>query len=289
MRITNFFPNNYKGALIISWDYELQKGADAVSKNWGIDDYLQTEKLLEILEKYSVKCVFYCLGYAATGDNLPYSSISQIKKISLLGHEVGSHGFSHEDISTLTKEQLEETLRKSKEVLEKATNKPVISFAAPYNRPFQFIKKFAFSKKYSKFDISDICKILKKTGYKTYRVEYKTIKERLQKMLFNIEELVHDIEIEQKEIFLFRISCHAGFDETSIKAVNEAIKKHKYAVIYAHPHSLISEGPQGMKYFIHFLNYISKLRKKGELWITTPCEVYNLIKKNFKKFCSMLI
>ena len=79
------FPDDYKGALVISWDYELQKGADfslSGKKEWGMDDYIETEKLLKILRRYSVKSVFYCLGYAALGDDLPYHSAKQIKKIT---------------------------------------------------------------------------------------------------------------------------------------------------------------------------------------------------------------
>ena len=237
----------YRGALIISWDYELQKGADCSmsgKKEWGMDDYTETEKLLKILSKYSIPSIFYCLGYAAKDDKLPYCSAEQIRMISKQGHEIGSHTFNHENIPNLTYEQLKETLIVSKKILEDVIGKPVISFAPPYNRPTKYLRKLAVERvlSLSGLGIPDVCKALHETGYKTSRFLYMPIPEFIKRGLFGIKQLTHGVEIIDS-ILCFRLSCAAGFTECARTAVQEAIKHNSIAVIYAHPHSLKADNP----------------------------------------------
>ena len=278
----NFYlPNDCKRALIITWDYELQKGGDSCTlgkKEWGMDDYTETEKLLKILNKYSIKSTFYCLGYAAMDGKLPYHSAEQIKKISEEGHEIGSHTFNHEVIPNLTYEQLKETLTTSKEILESVIGKPVISFAPPYHYPTQYLRKLAVTREISlsRIEITDVCRALHETGYKTSRFLYTTLPEYVKRRLFGMKQLTHDVEIIHN-IFCFRLNCAAGFTECAMTAVEEAIKRKNIAVIYAHPHSLKADNPQNVKNLIPFLEYVSKLRNSGELWITTPSEICSYI------------
>lgn len=276
-----YIPEGCRGALIITWDYELQKGADSSlsgKKEWGLDDYTETEKLLKILNKYSITSTFYCLGYATMGDDLPYHSAKQIKRISEEGHEIGSHTFNHEVIPNLTYEQLKETLTTSKEILEGITGKPVISFAPPYHYPTQYLRKLAVTREVSlsRIEIPDVCRALHETGYKTSRFWYTTLPEFAKRRRFGMKQLTHDVELIHN-IFCFRLSCAAGFTECAKTAVEEAVEHERIAVIYAHPHSLKADNPQNVKNFIPFLEYVSKLRSRGELWITTPSEMCSYI------------
>lgn len=264
-------PGGYRGALIITWDYELQKGANSSlsgSKVWGMDDYTETERLLKVLERYSVRCTFFCLGYAAMGNELPYSSAEQIREISERGHEIGSHTFNHENIPEITYEELKETLAKSKQILEGMIDKPVISFAPPHNYPTQYLKKLAidreiFSKQARRcLEISDVAKALYETEYKTYRVLYWPLWGFIKRKLTGIEQLTHSIETIHNT-YCFRLSCPAGFTECAKQAVDEAVKFGRIAVIYAHPHSLKADNPQNIKNLIPFLDYASKLRDEG--------------------------
>ena len=272
-----YLPNDYKGALIITWDYELQKGADSCTlgkKEWGVADYTETEKLLKILNKYSIKSTFYCLGYAAMGDDLPYHSAEQIKMISKQGHEIGSHTFNHEVIPNLTYEQLKETLDTSKEILESITGKPVISFATLYHYPTQYLRRLAVTREVSlsHIEIPDVCRALHETGYKTSRFLYTTLPESVKRRLLGMKQLTHDVEIIHN-IFCLRLSCAAGFTECAKTAVEEAVEHGRIALIYAHPHSLKADNPQNVKNPIPFLEYVNKIRSRGELWITNPSEI----------------
>jgi len=84
-----------------------------------------TEKLLEIFSKNKVKVTFLVLGWVAK----KYPTL--IKKISDLGHEIGSHGFYHRFAHSLTPEEFELDVRVTLELLRNITNQPVDIFRAP--------------------------------------------------------------------------------------------------------------------------------------------------------------
>lgn len=83
-------------------------------------------RILNLLEKHHTKATFFVLGWI--GEKYP----NLIKEISNRGHEIGSHGYSHEKIYYLTHEQFREEIRKTKKILEDITGQKVISFRAPF-------------------------------------------------------------------------------------------------------------------------------------------------------------
>ena len=85
-----------------------------------------TEKILELFEKYNVNATFFVLGYIA--EKFP----ELIKKISGLGHEISSHTYSHMDLRKVSKEEFKEDFFKSKNILEKITGGKVEGFRAPF-------------------------------------------------------------------------------------------------------------------------------------------------------------
>lgn len=84
-----------------------------------------TTLLLGLLEETGTKATFFVLGYLAQ----QYPKL--IKKIADAGHELGSHGFSHQPIHRLTPRQLEDELIKTKEVIQQNASIPVDGFRAP--------------------------------------------------------------------------------------------------------------------------------------------------------------
>lgn len=88
-------------------------------------------RLLELYERYNVKATFF---YTA---NIVKLVPDIVKMIIPYGHEVGSHGYTHDvkqafDVLSFTDQK--EHLRKSKEILENIAGKEVISFRAPAAR-----------------------------------------------------------------------------------------------------------------------------------------------------------
>jgi len=108
-----------------------------------------TNKILDLFEKYQVKATFFTLGYIA--EKFP----DLIKKIDKKGHEIASHSYSHLDIRKATEKEFENDIKKSTEILEKITGKKVLGFRAPY---FSIDKKSFWAmkilSKYFKYDSS---------------------------------------------------------------------------------------------------------------------------------------
>ena len=88
-------------------------------------------RLLELYEKYKVKATFFFTGHIAE----LYPEV--VKMVLPYGHEVGSHGYSHEvthAFDVLTLEEQIDHLRRSKDLLEAISGQEVISFRAPAAR-----------------------------------------------------------------------------------------------------------------------------------------------------------
>lgn len=88
-------------------------------------------RLLELYAKYNVKATFFYTAHIA-------KLMSEVVKMIIpYGHEVGSHGYTHEvnqAFDVLSFEEQKEHLRKSKEILEDISGQEVISFRAPAAR-----------------------------------------------------------------------------------------------------------------------------------------------------------
>ena len=84
--------------------------------------------LLELYAKYDVKSTFFFTGYIAK----LYPEI--VKMVLPYGHEVGSHGLSHEKedgFDVMPFEKQLSHLKESKEILEDIIGEEIISFRAP--------------------------------------------------------------------------------------------------------------------------------------------------------------
>lgn len=92
-----------------------------------LDDRIEVSVniLLRILEQFKIKATFFVLGRVAE----KYPEI--IRKISINGHEIGTHGFGHNPIYHQSEKEFEEDLIKSITILESITGKKVIFYRAP--------------------------------------------------------------------------------------------------------------------------------------------------------------
>ena len=104
----------------------------ALSKSISTDDWnsiacrveKNTTVLLDLFEKHSAKATFFVLGWVA--ERYPHI----VKEIDRRGHEVASHGYSHQLIYTQTPEVFRDETIKSKKLLEDITGKPVNGYRA---------------------------------------------------------------------------------------------------------------------------------------------------------------
>lgn len=83
-----------------------------------------TYRLLDILDEYKTKGTFFVLGWVA--ERHP----SLVREIDARGHEVASHGYSHQRVYTQSPEKFREETRLSKRILEDTTGKLIAGYRA---------------------------------------------------------------------------------------------------------------------------------------------------------------
>lgn len=83
------------------------------------------DKILTLLSLQGIRATFFVLGWVARKQ--PHL----VKAIARQGHEIASHGFGHELITSQEPGQFREDVRKSKDILEDISGTPVHGYRAP--------------------------------------------------------------------------------------------------------------------------------------------------------------
>ncbi|MBS3169518.1 polysaccharide deacetylase family protein [Candidatus Woesearchaeota archaeon] len=273
---------NTTGKLLIYWDYELQQGADVSTQKYkdGVEDYHQTEFILNYLQDKPIPTCFAVVGITAERGGLPYHAPQQLKKMAKLGHEVGSHTYSHKRITQLNFPELVAELQKSKQAIEKASGQKCTAFVPPWDKP-QFFFNLAIDfkpgtifPKNSILNKEKILHALRQTGYKTYR----TCPLTSRFALFHLSKPKYS-----KGIIEIPCRLSNGFSTEAKKLVKKAISQRGIAVIYAHPRGLAHPGPQHKHKFIEFIDFVEKQIERKKLEVVLPHDLQreSLLKKDF--------
>ena len=96
-------------------------------KNWDSMESRVTSnvhRLLDLFDEHNVKATHFVLGWVA--ERFP----DLIKEIDRRGHEVASHGYSHQLVYNQTPQVFENETRDSKNLIEDITGKPVNGYRA---------------------------------------------------------------------------------------------------------------------------------------------------------------
>jgi polysaccharide deacetylase family protein (PEP-CTERM system associated) len=83
------------------------------------------DAILDALARHEARGTFFVLGWLARHQP------NVVRAISDAGHEVASHGFSHERVTSLSAAAFREDLRSSKNALEDLTGSAVLGYRAP--------------------------------------------------------------------------------------------------------------------------------------------------------------
>jgi polysaccharide deacetylase family protein (PEP-CTERM system associated) len=92
--------------------------------NWPSRVEANTHRLLDLFAKHHIKITFFILGWVA--ERYP----DLVRAIAAGGHEIASHGYSHQLIYRQTPEVFREETLKSKHILEGITGQPVLGYRA---------------------------------------------------------------------------------------------------------------------------------------------------------------
>lgn len=90
-------------------------------------DPIMTPKILEILNKHSVKGTFFLIGKNA------FSNQALVKRISDEGHSIGNHTYYHKaTFSMCSENKMTEEIKKTNQILEQITSKKITFFRPPF-------------------------------------------------------------------------------------------------------------------------------------------------------------
>jgi len=84
-----------------------------------------TERLLAIFDEAGIRSTFFVLGWVA--DRYP----DLVRKIAAGGHELASHGYSHQLVYDHTPAQFRDDLRRARAAIEGASGAEVLGYRAP--------------------------------------------------------------------------------------------------------------------------------------------------------------
>jgi polysaccharide deacetylase family protein (PEP-CTERM system associated) len=108
--------------------FQVAAFADRVAPDsWSGREYRaerNTEAMLQLLEDRGVKATFFILGWVAE------RSPQLVRRICAGGHEVASHGYSHQLIYRQTPQLFREETVRSKALIEDASGSPVVGYRA---------------------------------------------------------------------------------------------------------------------------------------------------------------
>ncbi len=90
---------------------------------WGSD---KTEKIVTILTDAGIRGTFFLVGFWIE------QNADKVKFIDNAGFDIGTHSNTHPKMSTLSKTQINDELKKSMDLITNITGKPVKFFRAPF-------------------------------------------------------------------------------------------------------------------------------------------------------------
>jgi peptidoglycan-N-acetylglucosamine deacetylase len=107
-------------------------------------------RVLDIFKHYDVKASWFIPGH--TADAFPEAT----RRVADEGHEIGNHGYAHEDISALSLEEIRQVVRKGNEALDRITGQRPRGFCAPAGefdgRLLELLVEEGFTYDHSRFD-----------------------------------------------------------------------------------------------------------------------------------------
>src|SRR5699024_8162854 len=92
---------------------------------WPLRVESNTRRLLELFDAHRVHATFFVLGWVA--ERLP----TLVRDMAAHGHEVASHGFAHERLTTLDRRQFRNDVVRTRHLLEDLAGEAVKGYRAP--------------------------------------------------------------------------------------------------------------------------------------------------------------
>lgn len=142
-------------------------------------------RLLNLFKKYKIKTTFFIPGHSI--ESFP----EQVKRIVDEGHEVGAHGYLHENPIAMTPTQEEDVLAYTVDLIERVSGKKPRGYVAPWwemsNSTAALLLKYGFTYDHSQ-GYRDFQPFYARVGDKWNLIDYsKTAKEWMKPMIHGKE------------------------------------------------------------------------------------------------------
>jgi len=139
-----------------------------------------TPRLLRLFKKFGIKTTWYIPGHSI--ETFP----KQMEMVVSEGHEIGAHGYSHENPRRLTVEQEEAIIKRSVELIKELTGKPPVGYTAPWwemsSNTVELLLKYGFKYDRSMAD-NDFLPFYARVGRKWTKIDYSKKAEEWMKPL----------------------------------------------------------------------------------------------------------
>ena len=272
---------NAPASLLLFWDYDTQWGGDRSRlaggpKDWGRLEFENTDRLLDLHEQFGIPACFAVVGAAAMPGERPYHDPAQVRRIHAAGHEVASHSLHHDWIPGLGREEVRETLRRSKEAIEDCTGAEVVSFVPPYNQPFDYPRGFSISLAErreawrKRTGLAGLCTALAETGYRFCRVSYSPLSQRIAGRITKTQKTAPAAMEMIRGVHCIRMNAPGGFNAHAHRVLDFCAAHGGIVVVGGHPHSLHAGNTQDETMLVPFLRHARELVLEGKLVASLP-------------------
>lgn len=245
-------------------------------------------RLLKLFDRYGLKATWFIPGHSI--ESFP----DQMKMVVEAGHEIGAHGYSHENPVQMTPEQEEAILVKSIELIEKLTGKRPRGYTAPWWEmsavTAELLLKYGFRYDHSQ-GYHDFQPYYARVGYRWNKIDYSKPAETWMKPL----EHGHEVDLVEFSaswylddlppmMFIKSSPNSHGFvnprdiEQLWLDQFDWVYREYDYAVFPITIHPDVSGRPQVLLMLERVIDYIS--HHPGVRWAK-----FEEIAEDFRKRC----
>jgi peptidoglycan/xylan/chitin deacetylase (PgdA/CDA1 family) len=228
-----------------------------------------TPRLVELFDRFGIKTTWFVPGHSA--ETFP----EQIKRVVDAGHELGVHGYSHENPIAMTPQQEEDVLDKCLEVLEGISGRRPTGYVAPWWE-FSPVTAELLQKKGFKYDHSlmhhDFQPHYVRVGDRWTKIDYSKQAGEWMKPLVRGTEMTRIVEIPASwytddlppMMFIKAAPNSHGFvsprhlEETWRDQFDWVYREYDYAVYTMTIHPDVSGRPQVLMMLERLFNHMSR-------------------------------
>lgn len=232
------------------------------------------EILLDLFDQHNTKATFFILGEVS--EKFP----GIVRKIASKGHEVGVHGYMHDQLYNITPQKAKTDISKAKDIIENTIGQKVYGFRAPAfsimpetSWAFELLSNLGF-----KYDSSIVPAKMGRYGWEGFEQQI---------IRLNLPGKINLIEVPLPVINFFgRKSpvCGGGylryFPLLSTHLAFSHILKRQPVIMYLHPYELDNE---------RYPDYFYDARKKIPLKKALPLLFYRYKKSSVKPKLSSIL